>query len=286
VLGPALAVGTSVAGGASDYLAGTTARRVGTIQLLFFTQVIGLVLAAGWVAISGEPVPSVATVLAALGAGLGLMVALGALFQAMVVGTISIVAPISATGVVVPIVAGVVDGDRLAAVQAIGIVTAIAGIVVAARVPPETASAPVASRESGLALALLAALGGGVFLWLMAPASRQGVPWTLLIARTVSVFILAAGIGIRRASLLPALESSTALTILASALLAFLAAALYAFATRHGQLAIIAVLASLYPVVTVLLAYRLLGERVRSFQWFGIVAVLVGVVLMSASSLA
>jgi drug/metabolite transporter (DMT)-like permease len=98
----------------------------------------------------------------------------------------------------------------------------------------------------------------------------------------IPVFVLAAVLGIRRESLRPALESRIARTVLASALLAFSAIALYAFATLHGQLAIMSVLASLYPVVTVLLAYRVLGERVHRAQQLGIAVVLAGGVLMSS----
>jgi drug/metabolite transporter (DMT)-like permease len=284
VLGPPLALGSSLTGGACDFIGGTTSRRVGTMQYMFLTQLIGLILAGAWVAASGETLPGLATLAAAAGAGLGLMVGLSAFFQAMVVGTISVVAPISATGVVVPIVAGIVGGDRLAAAQAVGIVAAIAGIVLASRPPREAPHASVApaGAESGLGLALLAALGGGLFFWLMAPASRHGVPWALLIARAIPVLILAAAIRTRRASLRPSLESPIAGIVVASSVLAFIAIALYAFATRHGQLAIVSVLASLYPVVTVLLAFRVLGERLHRAQQFGIATVLAGVVLMSA----
>jgi drug/metabolite transporter (DMT)-like permease len=207
------------------------------------------------------------------------MVGLAAFFQAMVVGTISIVPTISATGVVVPIVAGVVGGERPGAEQVVGIVAAIAGIVLAARTPRVGPSAPA---ESGLGLALLAALGQGLFFWLMAPASHQGVPWAGLITRAIPAVVLAATLGSRRESLRPALELRGAGIILIAAVLSFAGVALYADATRHGGLAIVSVIASLYPVVTVLLAYMVLGERVRSVQRIGMAAVLAGVVLMSA----
>ena len=280
MLGPALALGSSLTGGASDFLGGTTSRRIGTVQFMFATQLTGLVLAGAWVVLSGQSPPGVATLAAAAGAGLGLMVALAAFFQAMVVGTISIVAPISATGVVVPIIAGIARGERPGAAQAVGIAAAIAGIVLAARPPREH---PAAAAESGLGLALLAALGGGLFFWLMAPASRHGVPWALLVTRTIPVLVLAATLRIRRSAVASrARAADPAHDRAASTLLGFCAIALYAFATRHGQLAIVSVLASLYPVVTVLLAYRVLGERVHGAQRLGIVAVLAGVVLMSA----
>ncbi len=67
-----------------------------------------------------------------------------------------------------------------------------------------------------------------------------------------------------------------------AALLGFVSMSMYAFATRHGQLAIVSVLASLFPAVTILLAYLVLGERLASTQRTGVGAVLVGVVLMAA----
>jgi len=259
---------------------------------MFCVQVIGLLLAGSWVAVSAGPIPGIATLAAAAGAGLALMVNLAALFQAMVVGTISIVAPISATGVVVPIAVGVARGEHPGAAQVAGIVVAILGIVLTTRPPPEPApgrvpSAPVAlaataaPAEPGLGLALVSALGGGLFFWLMAPASRHGVAWAVLIARLVPVSVVAATLVIRRASLRPVFERQAVGAIVTSAVLAFSGIVLYAFSTLHGQLAIVSVLASLYPAVTVLLAHRLIGERIHRIQQRGICAVLVGIVLMS-----
>lgn len=85
---------------------------------------------------------------------------------------------------------------------------------------------------------------------------------------------------IRRPSLRRALQPRTASRILAQAILGFLATTLYAFATLHDQLAIVSVLGSLYPAVTVPLAYRLLGERLVGVQQLGILAVLGGVALL------
>ena len=264
--------------GIADFFGGTTSRRIGTLQFIFCTQIIGVALAAGWIAIAAEPAPPVKALAAAAGAGLGMAVGLGAFFQAMVVGRMSIVAPISATGVVVPIGVGLIAGERAGAAQAVGIVAAIAGVVLAARPPRER---PAAGAESGLGLALLSALGVGLFLWLMAPASRHGVAWAVFITRVIPALALTVVVVIRRTSLREALVPRIARVIVGAALLAFAGTALYALATRHGQLLVVSVLGSLYPVVTVLLAYRVLGERVHGAQRVGVVAVLIGVVLLS-----
>jgi drug/metabolite transporter (DMT)-like permease len=181
-VGPAFALGSSLTYGVSDFPGGTTSRRIGTLQFIFFTQLIGVLLAAGWVVISSEPVPRAVAVAAAAGAGLGLAVGVAAFFQAMVVGKMSVVAPISATGVVLPVAVGIARGEHPSAAQAVGIVAAIAGV---------------------------------------------------------------------------------------------------ALATLHAQLVVVSVLGSLYPAVTGLLAYRVLGERLSGSQLVGIAAVLSGVALLS-----
>lgn len=139
MLGASLALGSSLSGGASDFLGGTNSRRIGTMQWMFCTQVVGLLLACAWLAFSGASLPDSTAVLTATAAGLSLTFSLAAFFQAMVVGTISIVAPIGATGAVIPIVAGIGGGERPSAVQVIGIVAAIIGV--GAGISPASAQA-------------------------------------------------------------------------------------------------------------------------------------------------
>jgi drug/metabolite transporter (DMT)-like permease len=294
-------------GGVSDFLSGTNSRRIGTLPWMFCTQAVSVVAVVVWLVLSGERLPPLATLAAAAGAGVALLVGLFALFQAMVIGSISIVAPISATGIVIPVVAGVVGGEHPSAAQIAGIVAAVLGIVLASRVPraergrdtapidldrsggavaapsgvSATAERPVVT-EAGLGLALLAAVGGGVWFWLMEPASRHGgMAWVIFVVRVIPVIVLGAVIAARRESLRPAFERRTAGMIGFSAVLALSAIAFYGYATLHGQLVIVSVLASLYPVVTVLLAYHVLGERFHRDQRLGIAAVLAGVVLLS-----
>src|SRR5262249_59118232 len=110
---------------------------------------------------------------------------------------------------------------------------------------------------------------------------EHGVGWALLVARAIPAVLLTVVVSVRRTVLRPALHSRTASTILASAVLSFAGSALYALATLHAQLMIVSVLGSLYPAVTVLLAYRVLDERLGRPQEIGIAAALAGVVLLS-----
>ena len=116
----------------------------------------------------------------------------------------------------------------------------------------------------------------------MAPASQHGVAWAVLMVRAVPSAALVTAVWISGASLRPALEPRTAGTVLVAALLAFAGVALYGAATLHGQLVIVSVLGSLYPIVIVLLAHRVLGERLDGAQQVGVAAVLCGVVFLSA----
>jgi len=278
MLGPALALGTSLAYGVGDYLGGTTSRRIGTLPFIFCAQLVMLVLAAVWVAVSADPTPPVGTLAAAAGAGLGMTVGLSAFFQAMAVGKMSLVAPISATGVAIPVAAGILRGEHPGAVQVAGMLASVAGVVVVTRSRGEQQP----RAESGLGLALLAAIGTGLFMWLMAPASRHGVAWAIMVSRAIPGVLLIAVVIVRRPSLRPALRSGPARRIVAQAVLGLGASVLYAFATLHSQLAIVSVLGSLYPAVTLVLAHRLLSERLDGVQQIGISAVLGGVLLLSA----
>jgi len=279
VPGPVLALASSLAGGCGDFLGGTTARRIGVVRFTFCTQLIGLLIAVAWVVVSAAPVPPLRGLLAAAAAGVGLTVGIAAFFQAMVVGAISIVAPITATGVAVPIIAGVVRGERPTAVQVAGILAGIGGTVLAAR--PSSDLAPRIG-ESGIGLACVGAVGGGLYLWLMSPASRYGVGWTMTVVCATPVSLLAPVLIVRRASLRPALSGRPVIAVVSAAILTFAAVTLYAFATRDGELAVVSVLAALYPVVTVLLAFGVLGERLYGPQRLGVAVVLTGVLLLSA----
>ena len=241
-------------------------------------QLINVCLAAVWVALSGEPAPGAVAALAAAGAGIGITFSVWAFFEAMVIGTMSIVAPVAASGVALPVAVGLINGERPSAIQVAGLVVVVAGVVLVSR---STDSEPSGETRSGLGLAIFAALGTGVFLWLMAPASRGGLAWGVLIARIVPAVLLALVFAIRRPSISGFSEPGNLALAVGAACLAFGGLALYALATLHGELTIVSVLASLAPVVTMVLAYSIIGERLLGAQRIGAVAVLVGIVALS-----
>src|SRR2546423_4446213 len=118
----ALGLASSVCWGLADFLGGLQSRRVPVVGVLLISQAAGLVGIVAIVAISGEGAPSAADMLPAALAGAGGAIALSAFYRALAIGTMSIVAPISATGAAVPVIVGVATGDRPAALQVLGIV--------------------------------------------------------------------------------------------------------------------------------------------------------------------
>jgi drug/metabolite transporter (DMT)-like permease len=192
----------------------------------------------------------------------------------------SIVAPISATGAAVPVVVGIAGGDRPAALQLAGIVAAVVGVVLASRELDEPHPEGHVPERTSIALALVAALGFGTFFVGMDAGADASVPWALVANRVASVTAVLLVVGAARVPL-PGSPRRLAPLVLVGLLDAG-ANGLYAWGSTEGLVSVVAVLGSLYPVATVLLARLVLGERVRRVQEVGIVAALAGVVLIAA----
>jgi drug/metabolite transporter (DMT)-like permease len=279
LLGLGLGLTSSLCWGVSDFIGGLSARRLPLLFVMVSSQAAGLAVVIGVVAIRGTDAPALVRLLPAVGGGLAGIAALTSFYRALAIGTMSVVAPIAATGVSVPVVVGIARGDHPAASQLIGIVIAVIGVVLASREHGPGIEDPGASRAS-VALALLAAGGFGCYFVGVQSSARADPMWALLASRVAGVVLLLAvaavqgGIAVARPGRLWLLAVMGVLDVSATGF--------YAVATRHGLLSVVSVAASLYPLATVLLARVVLGERVRRVQELGIAAALAGVVLMAA----
>ena len=281
MLAAVLALASSAAWGLADFMGGLQSRRhavlavLGVSQAVAFLLILAAVLAGAGTAHHGE-----ATAWAAGGATLGL-IALVAFYRALSIGTMSVVAPISATSVVIPVLTGVASGERPAALQVAGIALAAGGIVLAAREPPgEDEAARRASRAS-IGLALVAAIGFGSFFASVDRAEETAdVAWVLLVQRSVDVGLLALACAIARPSV-PRAPAALA-PIAAIGVFDLLANLLFILATGRGLLSVVGVLGSLYPAVTVVLARFVLHERLSRSQNVGVAVTLAGVVALAA----
>ena len=198
----------------------------------------------------------------------------------------SIVAPISASGVVVPVVVGVAGGDRPSALQTLAIPVIFAGVVLASREagaaasPEEPAPASPRAHRSSIVLALLAALAFGVYFSVTDAVAEDSVLWLLLLGRGAAIVLIAALLVIRPPAVRPRPPDLVALAAIGA--LDLLATGLYALATTEGLLSIVAVVGALYPIATVLLARAILGERLRREQQAGIALAFAGVAAVAA----
>jgi drug/metabolite transporter (DMT)-like permease len=169
-------------------------------------------------------------------------------------------------------------------VRSAGLALTVVGIVLASRASGDEAQSQARRRQS-LVLAVLAGLGFGSYFVAAEIASRDSVPWALLLSRTSAapLVLVAAWVVLRRAAAVRPGRGQLAV-LGAMGLLDLGANALYNVATTRGELSTVAVASSLYPVITVLLAAALLGERVRGTQRAGVVTALAGVVLIAAGA--
>jgi drug/metabolite transporter (DMT)-like permease len=281
-----LALAASLCWGTADFTAGLKARTVALPTVLLLAQGVGLLLSVPLVALSGRAIPSTGVALASLGAGAAVFAGLACFYRALAAGTMSVVAPVAAIGVAIPVLAGLVSGNHLAAVQAIGMLAAVLGVVLASRHPAgdRSAAGRRAHRES-IGLAVLAAVAFGCYFLLAHIGTRGGVAWLLLLANVAGVSGVAGVLVIAKLarSPLPARAPAGDVRVLALAgVVEFAATGLYGLANRHGELSVVAVAGSLYPVATVLLARVVLRERLVRTQALGVTLALVGVALIAA----
>lgn len=284
----ALALLSSLLWGTSDYLGGTASRRLPAAVVVLGSQACALLLLVPAVLVlGGGPVRNVLAGGIAAGA-LGAL-SLLAFYRALAIGTMGVVAPVAALGVAVPVAAGLVSGESPTPPQLAGIAVAVAGVVLASG--PELRGEDRRSGAPGrsLALALLSALGFGTVFVLLARGAGSDrsvgrVLLLLLVMRATSVLLLAAIRVLHRARpalVAPDLRRALPLLVVVGAF-DVSANGTFAVASQAALVSVTAVLSSLFPVVTALLAWRLDRERLARGQWWGVGLAVGGVALLAA----
>ena len=301
-----LALVASVLLGISDFIGGLLSRRIPLIIVLLGSQVVATIVVSAQLFVEPfDPTDANAVQWGVIGA-LGSAVGVSALFRALAIGTMGVVAPITSLAVIVPVMVGVASGDPLSGILITGISVAILGTVLASG--PELRSRaggePVhRQRVLSVVLAFIAMGGFGLTGVSIAMGSASSITTTLITNSLVvlSIYLVAFSFWIHvrlrgaaarlhagrpaTPALMPnPLRGRDALGIAAIGVLGYLANVCFALASLDGALSIVGVLASLYPAVTALLAWRILGERLTRIQVVGVVAVFVGVALIAASA--
>ncbi|HEX9064702.1 MAG TPA: DMT family transporter [Streptosporangiaceae bacterium] len=273
-----LALAASVLWGSSDFGGGLISRKLHPSAAVLISQAIAL--AGLLVLLPFLAVPGGWYRLTAAAAGVVATLSLASFYRAMADAPLSLVAPITAAGTGIPVLVGLARGESLSAVQAAGIAVTIAGVILACG--PEFRRGGVHVRRQAVIFAVLAAAGFGVAYTLLALAAGNGDLYGTLLLQRIGGLVVLTPLVLRAGILRQVTLTARRLAALAAIGISDIVAnGSYALAASRGDLAVAAVLASLYPVVTALLARGVLAERLRPVQSMGVVAALGGVILLS-----
>ncbi len=260
--------------GGGDFAGGLASKRASVFRVVAVAHACGLVATLFMAILSGEAVPPASSL--GWGAFAGFVGAFGiaALYHALAVGRMGAVAPVAAvvTGFL-PVVVGIRTEGMPGTLQLGGFALALLSIWLVAR-PNEHIDS-----HRGLGLAALAGIAFGLFLIAGKQAGHGGVFWPLVAARVVSTTLMLVLVAVTPRD--PQPLRPVLWPVIVSGLLDSAGNALFIAATRHGRLDVAAVLSSLYPASTVILARFLLKERIARLQALGIACAIVSVALVS-----
>jgi drug/metabolite transporter (DMT)-like permease len=271
VSGVPAALLASLLWGTADFLAGRASRTYQAVLVAFVGQAAGLVALAIVLLFTG--LDSGALLGGALAGAFG-VVGVTTFYRALALGTMSIVAPVTATCAIVPVAAGVLlEGERPGMLQWIGVIAALIGVALASIEPGGAA----ADARKALRYALVAAFTIGLTLVFLDDAAESDALSGVFYARAVTVPALALLVVLAKAR--APVKKLPQLGVIG--LLDTGANTAFAIATTGGLLSLVAVLGGLFPIVTVALAYLLLHERLQPMQRVGVLLALAGIPLIS-----
>ena len=272
-----LALLTAALFGTGDFLGGLAGKRVSVLRVLAISHTIGLVLiTVGAIVIADE------FLLGDLAwgalAGIAGFIGLALLYRGLARGPMGVVAPLTAiTSAAVPAGWGLlVDDEPLAGTAWVGVVLALLAIGLASASPVEQSSVSLAT----ILEALLAGVGFGLMFVGLDQTVEASAPWPIVGGRLMTVSAMAVFFIVKRESPLPPVRSDIRLPAVAGFVDTF-SNTLFLYATLEGDLAIVAVLSSLYPIATVILARVVLGEGLTRLQQSGFVAAMAATTLIA-----
>jgi drug/metabolite transporter (DMT)-like permease len=272
-----LALGASLTWGVADFVGPWQSRALGTLRVLVWAELAGVAFTLIIAAFDGSG-PDNWDVLLAVPAAISGTLGLYAYYRGMAIGAMAVVAPIAGASAIVPVIFGIARGDRPTVAQYAGIGFALVGVFLASQ---EHQAGGDRKLAAGVGLALLAALGFGFYFPPMHAAGRADPVWASLIFRVTALLIVAVAAAAKRPAL--RLRGWKLLIILGVGIGDTFGNILFAAAAKSGGLvSLTSVLASLYPIVTVMLAAIVLHERVARTQRVGIALTFAGIALIAA----
>jgi uncharacterized membrane protein len=277
-----LALVSAVGYGISDFSGGLASRRAPAIAIVQVSNGLTLVLALLAVTLLPGSAYHLGDLAWGLAAGTVGLLGVVLLYRGLAIGPMSVVAPLTAVlSAMVPVIVGVIRGERPGLLALGGVVLAVPAMVLVGRESRARVEAPI-SRGAVLA-ALAAGISFGGFYVLLAQTGSDGGAWPLVGQRAASVVILLGFTAVALQRGTPALPRGRPLALaVVAGLTDFVANLSYVLATHRGLLALVAVLSSLYPATTVILARAILHERLARPQLGGLLLAAVAVALIAA----
>lgn len=261
-----LGLAAAILYGVGDFAGGMGARRTTAVTTLLWSYPVGAVLMAALLPAFGGHFTARAGVFGALGGCVGLLGVI-VLYSLMTMAPINVVSPVSAvSAAIVPVVIGVVLGERPAITAWVGIVLGLLAVVLVSRTTEDHPHGRVAPALIGLAV--LSGVGFGLYFVFLARAGNGTGLWPLLVSRIASAALIVP-IAASRSAFRRVRGRTLAIVVLAGCCDA-LANFCFLFAARSGLLSVASVLTSLYPATTVLLAMGLLHEHASKVQRAGL----------------
>ncbi|RLC23861.1 MAG: hypothetical protein DRH93_06145 [Deltaproteobacteria bacterium] len=264
--------------GIADFIGGLKSRDLPTLSILMISSLTGTFLLGGILLLLKSPLPSDPLILWAVPAGFIGIAAMFMLYRSLAVGSMAILAPISATGVVLPVIWGIFFGDTLSGLCILGMVLAILGSLLA--VMEYDTKRKSKKLTQGIGLAAGSAFFVGLYFITMDTACTHHPIWASMIMRSSALIIFIPLLLIKTVTV--NIGKVQLPYILLMGAMDTMAAFCFALATSKGMLSQVAVISSLYPVVTIVLSAAITGERIQKVQFSGVVLALAGVTLISA----
>jgi len=275
LVSPGLSLAAAISWGAADFSGGIATKAANVFSVVVVAHATGLAFMLLLALLVGEPIPAWTSLLWGIVAGLAGGIGLAALYKALAVGKMGINAPLSSViTAVVPLLFSFSTEGLPHAMQMIGFVLALVSIWLIAT------QRGTGDGSQGMGLAVVAGIGFGGFLLFIKLAGSEAVFWPLVSARSAS-FLLMLAITVIRGGDWKHSRGSVSYMLLAG-ILDSGANALYVAAAQRGRLDVAAVLSSLYPASTVILARLVLKERLSRLQRVGMAAALIAVSLIAA----
>ncbi len=271
-------LGSALAWGAGDFGGGLASRRAPVFGVVFISQVVGMSLALGLALLLGETWFSIADLGWSIAGGIAGGIGITSLYRALAIGRMAVVAPVTAVlAAMIPVAVGFTTEGIPNQVVLAGIALAVVAVLLVSRVEDETDG-----RSAGLGLALLAGIGFGLFGVSIGQFGDGHVFGPLAVVRATEAIMLIGVIAVTRSPWRP--PRDLILAIGAVGVLDMAGNGAYILSAQAGSLAVAAVLSSLYPVTTVILATVFLHERVGRTHLLGIALAVIAVTLIAAGS--